>query len=266
MKYLFLWVLADFFMFLDLLWSPTTSDILILKSTINTTPFPWLAHNSVKFPISSNIEPLSCLASKPFLAPCYGYTTTITTHFPSTNISIRSHSSPSPLNVPYINPPPPPPPLTTTPTPPICCYVPRQIQSIFSTNITSPSPFILVSPNPITLISISLTTSTTNFKFLLTPPWMLTYPNITPAHPTPPPSPSPPYPLPHHTPHRFYFIIFITPLPPFIVYCFSHTHHKPCNPIPTRCSQPTSHPSHRPPHPPPPPSLSFLYHHSQNTV
>ena len=32
-------------LFLGLLWSPTTSDILISKSTINTTPFPWLAHN-----------------------------------------------------------------------------------------------------------------------------------------------------------------------------------------------------------------------------
>ena len=54
------------FLFLDLLWSPTTSHILVLKSTINTIPFPWLAHNSVKFRISSKIEPLSCLVSKPF--------------------------------------------------------------------------------------------------------------------------------------------------------------------------------------------------------
>ena len=29
-------------------------------------PLPWLSHNSVKFPISSKIEPLSCLATKHF--------------------------------------------------------------------------------------------------------------------------------------------------------------------------------------------------------
>ena len=110
------------FLFLDLLWSPTTSHILVLKSTINTIPFPWLAHNSIKFHISSKIDPLSCLVSKPFLAPCYGYTTTITTHFPSTNISIRSRPPLSPFNVSYIKFS-----LTTTPTPPTSSRVPRQI-------------------------------------------------------------------------------------------------------------------------------------------
>ena len=33
---------------------------------IYTIPFPWLVHDSVKFPVSSKIEPLSCVASKPF--------------------------------------------------------------------------------------------------------------------------------------------------------------------------------------------------------
>ena len=54
------------FLYPDLLRSPYTSHILVLKPIINTIPFPWLAHNSVKFPISSTIEPLSCLASKHF--------------------------------------------------------------------------------------------------------------------------------------------------------------------------------------------------------
>ena len=56
------------FLFLDLLWSPTTFHILVLKSNINTIPFPWLSHNSVKFRISSKIEALSCLACNPFFS------------------------------------------------------------------------------------------------------------------------------------------------------------------------------------------------------
>ena len=84
---------------------------------------------------------------------------------------------------------------------------------------------------------------------------MLTYPNITTPHPTPIPPPPYPCPIPHHTPHRFYFILFIAPLSPFIVYCLSHTHHKLCNPILTRYSQPTNQSPQSPPHPPPLPLL-----------
>ena len=153
------------FIFLDLLWSPTTSHIIVSKAIIYTIPFSWLAHDSVKFPISSKIEPLSCVASKPFEPPCYGYTIAISTHFPSTNSSIRSHPFLSPLSALYIKFS-----LTTTPTPPICSCVPRQIHKIPSTDISSPSPFILVSANPITLISFSFTTSTANLKFLLPHP------------------------------------------------------------------------------------------------
>ena len=50
-------------------------------------------------------------------------------------------------------------------------------------------------------------------------------------------------------------VLFIGPLYPFIVYCFSHTHHKLCNPIPTRCSSTANQSSHSPPHPHPLPLL-----------
>ena len=85
--------------------------------------------------------------------------------------------------------------------------------------IKSPPPtphvpllFILVSPNPITLISFSLTTSTNKFKILLTPPSMLTFPNI-------------------------------TPYPPLIIL---NTYHKLGNPIPMRCNSPTNQSPHSP--------------------
>ena len=80
-------------LFFDPLLPPTTSAILILKSPIITIHFPWLALNSIKFPISSTTQ--SCLASKLFTL-CHRYTTT---YFPSTNTSTVNPRFLPPLNI-----------------------------------------------------------------------------------------------------------------------------------------------------------------------
>ena len=80
-------------LFFDPFLPPTTSAILILKSPIITIHFPWLALNSIKFPISSTTQ--SYLASKLFTL-CHRYTTT---YFPSTNTSIGNPRFLPPLNI-----------------------------------------------------------------------------------------------------------------------------------------------------------------------
>ena len=92
--------------------------------------------------------------------------------------------------------------LSSTPTTTTLCSIP---EAISSHDIPSPSRFILVSPNPITLIPFHGMTSIFKPNLFFNPPWTLTYHNLT-SPPLPSPSlypPTSPHPLPTPPLHSF---------------------------------------------------------------
>ena len=152
----------------------------------------------IKRPISATMERCSCLASKPFypydinilplLLPTCRLPISQSEALVSYHLWLFGISSPTTLAH-----------LLLPPS------IPWTIHSICSHDILGPSPYILISPNPISLIPFYVITCITKPNFF-NPTWMLTYLNLIP------PLCYYLYPHPHSTP-PFHFIVSKSPTP-----------------------------------------------------